>query len=242
MKLCQVLAIESGVRSKSQTEITALHRAAERQELYSGANRTYRPKDEDGEKFGDENQITQLRSKEVLEKLKSILTEAYDTELTKDVGNLKALATVKTAEGDVICADVPVSYLLYLEKRLEDLNTFVTKMPTLDSAERWTWDETTNQYRAETTETVKTKKKTTPVVLYPATKEHPAQVKESVEDVVVGYWKLTKFSGAMPADEKQAILGRLQKLQHAVKFAREEANSTEVQKQKAAEKIFAYLF
>lgn len=240
MKLCQVLAIDSGIRTKAKLELTALHRAAEKAELYNGVVRKYRPREEDGDKFPDETQVTQLRAKEVFKRLKEILSESYDIELTKDVGNLGALADV-VVDGTAICEKVPVSYLLYLEKQLEDLNTFVVKMPVLDSAESWSWDPSQNQYRSANIETTKTKKKMTPVVLYPATVEHPAQVKESTEDVVVGNWVATKFSGAMRADEKEAILTRLQKLQHAVKFAREEANGTVVEKQKAAEKIFGYV-
>lgn len=240
MKLCQVLAIDSGVRNKSKTELTALHRSAEKQELYAGLNRTYRPKDEDGEKFPDERQHAALKSKEVLSKLQGILSEALDIELTKDIGNCTAKADV-VVDGATILKDVPVSYLLFLEKQLDDLFTFVTKMPILDSSEVWTWDPAQNLYRSTPVETTKTKKRMTPVVLYEATKEHPAQVKEVTEDVVVGFWSATKFSGALPADRKEVLTSRIQQLQKAVKFAREEANSAVVEKKTASTALFDYL-
>lgn len=241
MKLCQVLAIDSGVRNKSKTELTALHRSAEKQELYAGLNRTYRSKDEDGEKFPDERQHAALKSKEVLAKLQGILSEALDIELTKDIGNCTAKADV-IVDGATILKDVPVSYLLFLEKQLDDLFTFTTKMPTLDSSEVWTWDPAQNLYRSTPVETTKTKKRMTPVVLYEATKEHPAQVKEVTEDVVVGFWSATKFSGALPADRKEVLTSRIQQLQKAVKFAREEANSAVVEKKTASTALFDYLF
>jgi len=240
MKLCQVLAIDSGIRSKAKTELTNLHRSAEKQELYSGLNRTYRPKDEDGEKFPDEKQHVALKSKEVLAKLQDIMSEALDIELTKDMGNCHAKASV-VVEGQTILADMPVSYLLYLEKQLEDLNTFVTKMPILDPSELWTFDPGQNLMRSVSVETTKTKKKMTPVVLYEATKEHPAQVKEVTEDVVVGFWSATKFSGALSGDRKEVLVSRIQQLQKAVKFAREEANGEVVEKKNASAALFGFL-
>lgn len=240
MKLCQVLAIDSGVRNKSKSELTALHRSAEKPELYSGLNRTYRPKDEDGEKFPDERQHVALRSKEVLAKLKDIMSEALDIELTKDVGNCSAKADVKVGE-EVVLKDVPVSYLLYLEKQLDDVFTFINKMPQLDASEAWSFDPGQNLHRSVPTETTKTKKKMTPVVLYEATREHPAQVREVTEDVAVGFWSATKFSGALTADRKEVLVSRIQQLQKAVKFAREEANSAEVEKKNASSALFNFI-
>lgn len=243
MKLCQVLAIESGTKSKAQKELTALHRSSEKAELYAGISRRYQPKEEGGESLPDEKQVAQLKAKEVLQKLEETLSEAFDIEFTKDAGNVIAKASV-TVEGskEPLLVDAPVSYLLYLEKQLEDINTFVSKMPTLDPSEEWAFDTTTQLHRTPPVGTARTKKKMTAVVLYEATKEHPAQVKEVGEDVVVGTWNTTKFSGALPADRKEEILSRINKLQRAVKFAREEANGTVVEKQKSAEKIFGYLF
>jgi hypothetical protein len=62
------------------------------------------------------------------------------------------------------------------------------------------------------------------------------------EDIVVGYWKTVKFSGALPASRIQDMLDRVEKLQQAVKFAREEANNAEVEEMKAGEVLFGYIF
>ena len=45
----------------------------------------------------------------------------------------------------------------------------------------------------------------------------------------------------MPADEKLALLTRINKLKDAVKMAREEANGVEVKELKIGAKIFDYL-
>jgi hypothetical protein len=62
------------------------------------------------------------------------------------------------------------------------------------------------------------------------------------EDIVVGFWRTVKFSGALPARRVNELAERVERLQEAVKFAREEANNLEVQDQKVGEKIFQFLF
>ena len=79
-------------------------------------------------------------------------------------------------------------------------------------------------------------------ILYEATTEHPAQVEMYTEDVKVGEWRTIKFSGALPAQEKNQLIARIRRLQEAAKFARESANGIDVEQQKTADKIFGYLF
>lgn len=78
-------------------------------------------------------------------------------------------------------------------------------------------------------------------VLAEATKEHPAQVQVYMEDVPEGDWTTVKFSGALPATRVKTLLDRLTALQHAVKYAREEANGTEVTDRAAGDAVFGYL-
>jgi hypothetical protein len=51
-----------------------------------------------------------------------------------------------------------------------------------------------------------------------------------------------KFSGALPAKRVNELLERVEKLQHAVKFAREEANNQEADEQKIGRSVLSYLF
>jgi hypothetical protein len=46
----------------------------------------------------------------------------------------------------------------------------------------------------------------------------------------------------LPANRVNELLSRIEKLQEAVKFAREEANNMEVTEQKVGAKVFQYLF
>lgn len=51
-----------------------------------------------------------------------------------------------------------------------------------------------------------------------------------------------KLSGALPATRVKELRERVERLQQAVKFAREQANSHEVTDVKAGEAVFGYLF
>jgi hypothetical protein len=142
----------------------------------------------------------------------------------------------------VIASDVPVTYLLFLEKQLTDLYTFVDKLPALDPSEHWTFSESAGHYAADPVQTTRTKKVPRNHVKAEATEKHPAQVEVYYEDITVGYWRTVKFSGALPARRINELTERVEKLQQAVKFAREEANGLEVTEQQTGEKVFRYLF
>jgi hypothetical protein len=141
-----------------------------------------------------------------------------------------------------VLANVPITVLLYLDKQLNDLNTFVGNMPTLDPAERWVLNPQTNEYATEPTRTIRTKKVQKPIVMYDATKEHPAQTQLVTEDVTVGHWTTTKFASVLSAADKRAIVERIHKLQEAVRIAREEANGIEVPQVKIAGSVLSYVF
>jgi hypothetical protein len=63
-----------------------------------------------------------------------------------------------------------------------------------------------------------------------------------MEDVWVGTWTTTKFSGAIPARTRNDLLERVRKLLDAVKAAREEANGLEVKPQKVGAALLGYIF
>jgi hypothetical protein len=115
-------------------------------------------------------------------------------------------------------------------------------LPTLDASELWSFDQAADCWATEPVQTTKTKKIPRNHVKAEATEKHPAQVEVYYEDVVVGHWKTVKFSGALPAKRIKELLERVDELQQAVKYAREEANNTEVTDQHLGGKIFGYLF
>jgi hypothetical protein len=239
-RLNQIIAVEKGVKSKSYSELTEAHHGLQKATLLAGIARTYQPKDEDGEQYPPESTRVQLRAEEVLRQTASTLTRLFDVTATKDWANCEAKADV-TVDGEVLLPAVPATYLLFLEKQLADLHTFVAKLPVLDAAESWGFDRAADCHATEPVLTTKTKKIPRNHVKAEATEKHPAQVEVYYEDVVVGHWRTVKFSGALPASRVKELLERVDKLQQAVKFAREEANNAEVTDQHIGDRVFAYL-
>ena len=123
-----------------------------------------------------------------------------------------------------------------------DLVTFIRKLPVLAASETWVFDSAADCWATEPVQTVRTKKTPRNHVKAEATEHHPAQVDVYYEDVAVGYWRTVKFSGALQARRINELLERVERLQQAVKFAREEANGAEVEDQKVGEKVLGYLF
>ncbi|MEQ8674154.1 MAG: hypothetical protein RLP44_08965 [Aggregatilineales bacterium] len=240
-KLNQIIAIEKGVKSQSLRELTDAHQMLQKQALLAGIARTYRPTDDEGDQYPPESTRVQVKVEEVINQTVDILTKLFDVTATKDWANGEAKADI-VVDDKTLVADVPVTYLLFLEKQLTDMHTFIKNLPVLDAAELWTFDASQNAWATEPIQTTKTKKIPRNHVKAEATEEHPAQVEVYYEDVIVGYWRTVKYSGAMPAARVSTLLERVRKLQESVKFAREEANSLEITDQKVGAAIFNYLF
>lgn len=239
-RLNQILAIEKGTKSRVFGEISKLHNAVQRASALNGFSKTYQPKDEEGDRYPPERQRVQLIATETLRQAGRLLSELFDVTASKDWANTAAKADV-VVDGEVLLEQVPATYLLFVEKQLGDLRTLISKIPVLDEADHWSLDEGSQLYKTEPTETSRTKKVQRPIVLYPATPEHPAQTQLISEDQVVGTWITVKHSGAFPASRKAELLDRVERLSNAVKFAREQANSVEATRREVGERIFRYL-
>lgn len=240
-KLNQIIAIEKGIKSKSLSDLTEAHRSLQKPALLSGISRTYRPRDEEGEQLPSESTKVQLKTEEIIRKTTEVLGKLFDVVAAKDWANTKARADV-VVDGQVLLAQVPVTYLIFLEKQLVDLRTFVQKLPVLDASENWIFDASSDCWSTEPIQTTRTKKIPRNHVKAEATEKHPAQVEVYYEDITVGYWKTLKFSGALPSSRINQLLDRVEKLQQAVQFAREEANATEIEEKKIGHKVLGYLF
>ena len=240
-KLNQIIALTSGKKSQAQKAITEAHQQLQKTSLLDGISRTYKPKDDEGEQLPTEKKLVQVKVKDAIQSITSTLVEMFDTVATQDFANCAAKASV-VVDGRPLLRDVPVTYLLFLEKQLVDLHTFVEKLPTLDPGESWNYSADVDGYASEPYQTTKTKKVLKNHVKAEATEKHPAQVEVYHEDVVVGYWKTVKFSGGLTAKRVNELSERVEKLQHAVKFAREEANNQLAEEQKVGRTVLNYLF
>lgn len=241
-KLNQIVAIEKGVKGRVYGEITEMHKASQKPELFNGFAKNYRRQDEAAEDYPPERKNVQLKAGDVLKKVATLSTELIDVTATKDFANCVAKADIVVNGSGPLVRDVPATHLLFLEKQLTDLRTFIEKLPVLDEADEWQEDGASGLFKTSAIATHRTKKTQRPIVLYEATKEHPAQTQLITEDVLVGYWDTVKHSGALPVPRKAVLLERVETLLKAVKFAREQANSTDAPEAKIGEQIFGYLF
>lgn len=239
-KLNQLLAIEKGVRADTTRVVTDVHRAVQQVDRISGISRTYQPRDDQGEELPAESTRVQFNVEDANDLLAGKLGRLFDVVATKDFANTEARGTVTVDGEDWFKA--PATFLLFLEKQLADLRTYVSKLPTLDPAFDWEPDSVSGVHKTPAVKTTKTRKVPHNHVMYDATPEHPAQVTVFNVDEVVGDWTTVKFSGAITEDRRRELLDRVDKLTEAVKFAREEANGHTVTDVKVGEQVFDYLF
>jgi hypothetical protein len=241
-KLNQINALVTSRKGDAEKQITELYKLIQKEQLFAGRERTYRPLDEvNGQKLPPESQRVQQRADDLVRQAREKWNELWNLVLAQDTGNQSARADV-VVDGKVILANVPVTSLLFLDKQVNDLETFVPKLPTPDPAEEWAHDPNTGLLRGKANESLRTSKEPTVIVKYPATTEHPAQTELFTKDVPVGTWTQILYSGCIATDRKNAILARVRKLQDAIKLAREQANLLDVERQKAGEPLLGFVF
>jgi hypothetical protein len=240
-KLNQILATEKAIKTSSHEQLTSLYQTLQKEPLLNGISRTYQPLEEDGEKLPSESTLVQVRVQQALSSLADIMSPLYNLTLGRDLANTKALADV-VVDGKVLLKGVPATFLLWLEKQLTDLHTLVSKLPTLSQAETWEYDPAQDSHKTPVVQTSRSKKVPHPLVKAEATDKHPAQVEIVHTDEVVGYWSTVKFSGAITRQKAQELRTRVEKLQVAAKYAREQANLVDVPPAEAAGPVFGFLF
>lgn len=180
---------------------------------------------------------------ETLKDAFEIFERSEDLQYQKNATNRKATGTVLW-KGQPLLAELPVDELLGLEARLTKIRELFAVMPTLDAAKHWRPAPTISPHVWELVypeEKTKTEKRMFPVVLYEATKEHPANVQAHSKDEVVGKVTTLRRSGAVTALQKFEALKRVDELLMEIKQARMRANETEVDKAKIASTLIVLL-
>ena len=244
-KLNQIIAVRAGVKTDTEQELTKAYHLLQRKELLTGLARTYKPHDDDGFRYPGESTQVQVKVDTILHNIGVDMSRYFDVTAMMDWTNQQAKADVVILGSEqvvTLLSDVPVSYLMFLQKQLVNVETLIRKLPVLDQSEVWTLDTATDTYRTEPVQTVKTTKVRRNHVKAEATDKHAAQVETYTEDVPIGTWSTVKFSGALPAKRINFMLDRVRTLSQAVKFALEAANMADVVEVNPGRKVFEYLF
>jgi hypothetical protein len=240
-RLSQWLAIEKGAKAHAERVLSLAHHDLQQTGPLSGLSRTYQPRDSEGEELPGEDHRVQFTVADKVDEVRGALTRVFDVVAAKETGNTHASADV-VVDGEVLLRDVPVTVLLFLEKQLVHLRTFVAGLPVLDPAVRWHPDPNSGAYRSDEVRTTRTRKDPVNHRVAEATPQHPEQVQVFMIDKVIGDYAATKFSGAVPADLRRALVERADALLAAVKQAREEANTAEAADVRVGQPVLGYLF
>jgi hypothetical protein len=242
-KLCQIIAIEDGTRKNDYADLTKSHHTLQKTDLFSGHIATYAPLTEDPAlKQPDQRKAIQQNAPEIVRLTQVALAEMWNVVATKDIGNCSAKADIVVDDAK-LAAGVPVTNLLFLEKQLGDLRTFVSKLPVLDPSKEWEYDANKGTYVSKYPEQrIKTRKVHKSLVKIPPGPHTPGDAEIITVDEPEGTWTQIDMSTAYPRDVIRQMLDRISKLQAAVKSAREEANSIMVEKSSFAESLLSYIF
>lgn len=235
-------AVLNGYAPRAQRAFTDAHHNLLRAPMLSGIQRTFQPDDDADKGLPPESTKVQIVAGDVVKEAAAALNRLFDLQFIQDATNATAKADIVTTDGVVIAHDVPVTYLMFLAKRLVDWRTFVDKLPVLDAADNWEWHAGHKAYASQPTETITTRKEVKPLVLYPATDKHPAQVQPTQVDERRGVWRTVKLSGALQPEQVNLLRRRVDALIDAVKAAKERANDVPADNRTGTgDAIFNYL-
>jgi len=241
-KLHEVLAVEGEVKTAGEAILNeSINTFTKKHDHFEGLVRKYSPALEGGEVFPDEIKKMDTTVPERLLYTQEPLVRLIDLMYQKEETNTRARADL-VVDGVVLKKDVPATVLLSLEKHFKHVKQMYIAIPTLEPGENWREDNDTDAtWVADTKSTHRTNKTIKPLVLYPATDKHPAQVEKLNIDERVGTWAATKYSGKLRAKDKVRYLERLDKLIAGIKRARCRANEEEVLPLEIGKELFSYI-
>ena len=245
-RLHELLAVEKSKSAAVTKLITETFNKFGKFEYFQGHIRTLSmieesPQNKALEAAAKEERKVPTTVHETLSYVMDFWKDSEDILFQKNVTNQGAVANI-LFKGDTLATDVPVDELLGLESRLETLRKLMDTMPTLSASVTWedAYDLSGRKgyWKAiAPSVVVKTEKSSAPVILYEATKEHPAQVKEISVDKPTGTFTKLDFCGAASSSQKSEVIAIIDDLINEVKQARMRANSVEASTRKIGEDI-----
>lgn len=246
-KLYELLAVEKNLENqagKARTEV--MKTFSDKRHLFAQKTITFKSKDEGAEPVTESQSDIQTTVNKELDWLSGIMAKSMDASFRIDVANTVARADVVTEDGKTLLKEVPATALLRLEHTIKNIHDLANAIPTLDPAKGFTpdMDKGPDFFKAREVAKQRTKKVFAPVVMVPASKEHPAQVEKLFEDVSIGTVNEQEWSALITPAHKADILDRVDRLLRAVKKARSRANEQEIklpEDQSAGKALLAYV-
>lgn len=244
-KLHELLAAEGTAKTQADKCRGDLLATFEKKRHLFGETRvTFVPNTEGATAVTEQQSDLQSTVRSELGWITDIWSKSLDAAYQVAESNMSARADVVLDNGTILLTQVPATALLELEKRAGEMHALIMAIPTLDPAKGFVLDGERGKwiYRAREVHKTRTKKIQKPVVLYEATKEHPAQVQLVSEDVPVGTIHEQEWSGLITPAEKADMLNRAEELRRAFKTARARANEATASTAKVGDALLKYVF
>lgn len=168
-------------------------------------------------------------------------TDLVDLLFTIDVANMAAKE--RLVIGGVDLGQIPATFLVHLEKRLNQVLALAQGMATADPASGFAQDPSMgpNVLRAEPIRRARTAKIESFQTVAPATDKHPAQVVKVTKDEVTGHVTTTNWTSLPTVHQKSEMIARIVAVKDAVVQARARANCLEIEQQKLFGEIVKYI-
>lgn len=231
VKLHELLAVRGSVENQLVQTVGKLKETFEKKHQHFGEKKkVFESNQPDVSPETEEQSSLQTTVLDELKWSRKFVESAIDVGFQIDMANMKAVSDIVLEDGTVLAADVPAITLLELAKRLKTVQEFFAAIPTLDPVKGFELDTTFRKpgvYRSREIVRDRTKKIQKPLVLAPATEQHPAQVQLVGDDVVIGRTREVEWSGMITPAEKAGLLERVDEMLRAVKQAQARANASD---------------
>lgn len=226
-KLHELLAVDSNLKTQADSTRTELRKTFEtKRHLFTEKKIVTTPLAEGGQQTVETQCEIQTTVAKELEWLGGHMAKAIDVSYQIGMANQAAKADIVMEDGSILLKDVPATVLLELEKRVKDMMDLIKAIPTLDPAKGFVEDlqRGKNMFRARDITKTRTQKVQKPLVLYPATTEHPAQTQLVTTDEPVAKLEEQEWSSCITVAAKAELFECAENVLRAVKKARARAN------------------
>lgn len=241
--LGQIVGVEAAVRPDTENFAKAAFGALATEAAQQGLEKTHEALEGRMPQPAEIKRV-QLNTTEILREIQAKLTRMFDVTATRDWANAgtgSARADV-TVDGNIILHDAPATYLLWLDKQLNALQSGLAKLPVQSPGEDWETSSVPGIWRTPQVVTPSTTKDKDWKVVVQPTDHFPAEVRETSTDVQTGSWTTVKYTSSVPMRDKMAMIDRVRKLREAVQMAVHVANRAEVRDQHVGETLLGYVF
>ena len=225
-KLHEILAVEGSREQESRTRMGKVQRLFGNPAAFIGEITTTQMFDAAAPKPPDERRSFSTSVMRELRGMLSLSAAHYEVMFLKEASNQSARSDL-VVDGEVLMTEMPVTFLLGLEKRLRSMREVFAAIPIADPSVDWVAAPEMGPDLIQAQHPVvqsKTQAEFVHKVLYEATDNHPAQIEKWTAQVPVGRITRKVWSGLWPQARKNALLKRMDALIEGALTARQRAN------------------